>query len=145
MGSSQISQTYEDELIRKIKEAYESFVKRNESKHILYAYRTPAVLTTIMVLSYLISSVLDTIGVESLSRTAIFGLYIPLILTLVWLYVKYSGDFREVGQFIDNVTSAIWEQVSSLCDLCNYAQLLLWFLSVHISSKIRCMVYLLLN
>ena len=112
MGSSQISQTYEDELIRKIEEAYESFVKRNESKHILYAYRTPAVLATIMVLSYLISSVLDTMGVESLSRTAIFGLYIPLILTLVWLYVKYSGDFREVGQFIDNVTSAIWEQVS---------------------------------
>ena len=112
MGSSQISQTYEDELIRKIEEAYESFVKRNESKHILYAYRTPAVLSTIMVLSYLISTILDTLGIESLSQTAIFGLYIPLLLTLVWLYVKYSGDFREVGQFIDNVTSAIWDQVS---------------------------------
>lgn len=111
MGSSQISQTYEDELVRKVEEAYESFVKRNESKHILYAYRTPAVLSTIMVLSYLISSILDTLGVESLSQTAIFGLYIPLLLTLIWLYVKYSGDFREVGQFIDNVTSAIWEQV----------------------------------
>ena len=111
MGSSQVSQSYEDELVRKIEEAYESFVKRNESKHILYAYRTPAVLASIMVMSYLISSILDALGVESLSQTAIFGLYIPLILTLVWLYVKYSGDFREVGQFIDNVTSAVWEQV----------------------------------
>ena len=114
MGSSQISQTYEDELVRKIEEAYESFVKRNESKHILYAYRTPAVLATIMVVSYLISSILDALGVESLSQTTIFGLYIPLLLTLIWLYVKYSGDFREIGQFIDNVTSAIWEQVWKL-------------------------------
>ena len=31
----------------------------------------------------------------------------------MWLYVKYSGDYREIGQFIDNVTSAIWDQV---CD-----------------------------
>lgn len=133
MGSSQISQTYEDELIRKIEEAYESFVKRNESKHILYAYRTPAVLATIMVLSYLISSVLDTIGVESLSRTAIFGLYIPLILTLVWLYVKYSGDFREVGQLIDNVTSGIWEQVSWPYDYVMYT--CAWILIITVRIK----------
>ena len=49
---------------------------------------------------------------ESLSQTAIFGLYIPLILTLIWLYVKYSGNYREIGQFIDNVTSSVWDHVS---------------------------------
>lgn len=107
------SKTYEQELERKIDEAYESFVKRNESKHILYAYRTPAVLALVMVVSYFISSLLDMVGVESLSQTAIFGLYIPLLLTAIWIYVRYSGNFREAGQLIDNVAATIWEQVGS--------------------------------
>ena len=114
MGGETFSKGFEQRLEQQIKEAYESFIKRNESKHILHAYRTPAVLCTVMVLSYLISSLLDMLGVESLSRTAIFGLYIPLLLVGVWVYVRYSGDFREVGQMIDNVTEVMWEQVNSV-------------------------------
>ena len=111
MGGATFSKGYEEELLRKIQEGYESYVKRNESKHILNAYRTPAVLGLIMVISYFISSILDMVGVDSLSDTAIFGLYIPLLLTAVWLYVKYSGNFREVGAMIDNVTTTVWENV----------------------------------
>ena len=112
MGGSVFCKKYEDELVKKMDAAYESFVKRNESKHILNAYRTPAVLGLIMVLSYLVSSILDMIGIDSLSDTAIFGLYIPLLLVGVWLYVRYSGNFREVGAMIDNITATVWENVS---------------------------------
>ncbi len=113
MGGSTFSKKYEDELITKMNDAYESFVKRNESKHILNAYRTPAVLGLVMVISYLVSSILDMIGIDSLSDTAIFGLYIPLLLVGVWLYVRYSGNFREVGAMIDNITATVWERVSA--------------------------------
>ena len=122
MGGEEISARYLAQLESKIEEAYESFVKRNESKHILNAYRTPAVLCTVMVLSYLLSSILYAFGIESLSQTAIFGLYVPLILLLVWMYIRYSGEWREVGQMIDNITTAIWEQVrynSSSCVVIN--------------------------
>ena len=117
LGGEDVSKKYYSELESKIDESYESFVKRNESKHILNAYRTPAVFGAVMILSYLISSILDTLGVESLSQTAIFGLYIPLVLLLVWMYIRYSGEFREVGQMIDNITTTIWEQVraTSVC------------------------------
>lgn len=111
MGGEEISSRYAAELEKKIDDSYDSFVKRNESKHILNAYRTPGVLGTIMVLSYLISSILDMIGVESLSQTAIFGLYVPLFMLLMWMYIRYSGEWRELGQMIDNITTAIWEQV----------------------------------
>ena len=110
LGGEDVSKKYCSELEGKIDE---SFVKRNESKHILNAYRTPAVLAMVMVLSYLISSILDTLGVESLSQTAIFGLYVPLVLLFVWMYIRYSGEFRELGQVIDNVTTTIWDQVST--------------------------------
>ncbi len=117
MGGSTFSKQYEDELVKKMNDAYESFVKRNESKHILNAYRTPAVLGLVMVISYLVSSILDMIGIDSLSDTAIFGLYIPLLLVGVWLYVRYSGNFREVGAIIDNLTATVWENVSTLTKL----------------------------
>ncbi len=111
MGGDEISSRYSNDLEKKIDDSYESYVKRNESKHILNAYRTPAVLATVMVLAYLISTILDTIGVESLSQTAIFGLYVPLLMLLLWVYIRYSGNWREVGQMIDNVTTTVWEQV----------------------------------
>ena len=92
-------------------------MKRNESKHIMNAYRTPIVLVTVMAISYFFSSILDMLGIESLSQTAIFGLYIPLLSVLVWIYVRYSGNLREVGQAIDNVTAVVWENVSEVLPL----------------------------
>lgn len=111
MGGEVFSREYLKKLETQIEEAYESFVKRNESKHILNAYRTPAVLSLIMIVSYLVSSILDMVGIESLSQTAIFGLYIPLLVTALWGYIRYSGEFRELGQMIDNITATIWEQL----------------------------------
>ena len=111
MGGQEISKKYCADLEKKIEDSYESFVKRNESKHILNAYRTPAVLSIVMVISYFLSSILDMIGVESLSQTAIFGLYVPLLLLFLWMYIRYSGELREIGQMIDNISTSIWEQV----------------------------------
>ena len=111
MGGDAFSAEFEARLHKEILEAYESFLKRNESKHIMNAYRTPAVLVTLMAVAYFISSILDMLGTESLSQTAIFGLYIPLFCVLLWSYVRYSGNFREVGQAIDNVTAVVWEHV----------------------------------
>jgi atlastin len=109
MGGEAFSRRFEEKLQQEILESYESFMKRNESKHILNAYRTPAVLLTIMAVSYFFSSILDMLGIESLSQTAIFGLYIPLLCVLVWIYVRYTGNLREAGQAIDNVAAVIWE------------------------------------
>lgn len=110
MGGKEISDKYLAELEKKIDDSYESFVKRNESKHILNAYRTPAVLGVVMILSYLVSTILDTLGVESLSQTAIFGLYVPILMLLLWAYIRYSGEWQEVGRMIDNITTTVWEQ-----------------------------------
>ena len=49
-------------------------MKRNESKHIVNAYHTPAVLSIVTVILYILSSMLNIVGVGSLSQTAIYGL-----------------------------------------------------------------------
>eukprot|EP00731_Ephydatia_muelleri_P037525 Em0495g6a len=111
LGGDSYSKTYEEKLIAQMAESYEAYVKRNEAKNIINAFRTPGVLLIVMAISYFVSSVLSMVGIESLSRTAIFGLYIPLVLVILWAYIKYSGKFSEVGQMIDNVTGSIWDEV----------------------------------
>ena len=115
LGGDSYSKTYEEKLIAQMAESYEAYVKRNEAKNIINAFRTPGVLLIVMAISYFVSSVLSMVGIESLSRTAIFGLYIPLVLVILWAYIKYSGKFSEVGQMIDNVTGSIWDEVRCSC------------------------------
>ena len=112
MGGDIFSSEYMKKLEIMIDESYEKYLKRNESKHLMNAYRTPAVLSLIVIISYILSSILDFSGIHSLSQTAVLGLYIPLALMVFWFYVRYTGSLRELGQIIDNVTASIWEQVS---------------------------------
>ena len=93
-------------------------MKRNEGKNIMNAYRTPGVLLIVMAIAYFVSSILSMIGIESLSRTAIFGLYVPLALMVLWGYIKYSGNFSEAGQMIDNMAGLVWEEVGYLIREC---------------------------
>ena len=114
MGGDVFSSEYMKKLEIMIDEAYENFMKRNESKHLMNAYRTPAVLCLIMVVSYILSTILELFGIQSLSQTAVLGLYIPLLLVGIWIYIRYTGHIREIGQIIDNFAAAIWENVRKL-------------------------------
>jgi atlastin len=111
MGGDVFSAGYMKKLELMIDESYNNFCKRNEGKQLMNAYRTPAVLCLVMVISYIVSTILDLLGVESLSQTAVLGLYLPLFLVSVWIYIRYTGHLRDIGQIIDNFTNAVWENL----------------------------------
>ena len=111
MGGDVFSAEYMKKLEMQIDETYDNFCKRNESKHLMNAYRTPAVLLMIVIISYIISTIFSYIGIGALTRTATLGLYIPLVFMLFWFYVRYTGSLRHLGLIIDNVAAAVWEQV----------------------------------
>ena len=115
MGGDVFSSEYMKKLEIQIDDAYDIFCKRNESKHLMNAYRTPAVLSLIVIISYIVSTILSYIGISSLTQTSTLGLYIPLVLMVFWFYVKYTGSLRHLGQIIDNVAAAVWEQVLYIC------------------------------
>ncbi|XP_064603962.1 atlastin-2-like isoform X2 [Liolophura sinensis] len=113
MGGPEFSQTYEERLQEELQEAYESFQKHNESKNIFSAARTPAVLFTMMVVSYLVSGVFGFVGLESLANLVNMVLGVFLILLVSWLYVRYSGEYRELGLHIDQLADTLWEKAVS--------------------------------
>lgn len=113
MGGPEFSQTFEERLQEELQEAYDSFQKHNESKNIFSAARTPAVLFTMMVVSYLVSGVFGFVGLESLANLVNMVLGVFLILLVSWLYVRYSGEYRELGLHIDQLADTLWEKVCS--------------------------------
>ena len=117
MGGHTFSQMYEDRLSREIEEEYEEFVSLNNSKNIFYAARTPAVLFALIVTFYLISYVVGFIGVTVISSLANYGVGISILLLIAWSYVRYSGEYRDMGSKIDSIAELIWDKVMLLVEL----------------------------
>ncbi|KAL8613745.1 hypothetical protein ACOMHN_029602 [Nucella lapillus] len=113
MGGPEFSQAYQEQLQEEILTMYESLCKNNEGKNLLSAARTPAVLFGTVIIFYIISTFLGVLGLESLSSLATLCMLVFLVLLGVWIFVRYSGEHREVGITIDQLADILWEHVMS--------------------------------
>ncbi|XP_026165207.1 atlastin-2 isoform X1 [Mastacembelus armatus] len=111
MGGEEFCQRYQNQLESELDEAYISFSKHNDGKNIFYAARTPATLFAVMFATYIVSGVTGFIGLSTLAVLANLVMGVALLSLCAWAYVKYSGEFREVGTMIDMVAETLWEQV----------------------------------
>ena len=112
MGGAEFSREYADRLVAEIDEAFVNFVKMNDSKNIFNAARTPAVFFTLVVLGYLLSSVFGAFGLVAFVRMCSLLIWTGLAAILVWSYVRFSGEFRDLGAKLDHVAEMIWDEVS---------------------------------
>ncbi|XP_068183565.1 atlastin-2-like [Antennarius striatus] len=111
MGGDEFCQRYQNQLEAELEDAYSKFSKHNDGKNIFYAARTPATLFALMFVTYLVSGVTGFIGLSTLASLANLVMGVALLSLCAWAYVKYSGEFREVGLVIDLVAETLWEQV----------------------------------
>lgn len=114
MGGPEFSQKYSEKLQEDIKELFENYQKHNEGKNIFSSARTPAVLFTVMAIAYILSGVFALVGLDSFANLCNLLLGVFLILLSAWIYVRYSGEQRTIGQHIDFVADTIWEKVCIL-------------------------------
>ncbi|XP_011496218.1 PREDICTED: atlastin isoform X2 [Ceratosolen solmsi marchali] len=109
MGGDEFSQAYLEKLQKDIEDAFHQFKSHNESKNIFKAGRTPAVFFVIAVTTYIASGVLGLIGLSDLAYICNIIMGVALLTLVVWAYVRYSGEFREIGSTIDDLATGIWE------------------------------------
>lgn len=156
MGGEEFCRRYQEQLEQELDEAYANFVKHNDGKNIFFAARTPATLFAVMFIMYVVSVVTGFVGINSVATICNMMMGVALVSLCTWAYVKYSGEFREVGSFIDQVAETLWEQVRitlpplHLCfpasdpNASPTADLCLSFLSVCIASQggfSPCLIY----
>ncbi|XP_024943923.1 atlastin isoform X2 [Cephus cinctus] len=109
MGGDAFSQTYLEKLQKDMDEAYLQFKAHNESKNIFKAARTPAVFFAIAVTMYILSGIFGLVGLYTFSNICNLIMGIGLLTLVLWAYIRYSGEFRELGTQIDELASGIWE------------------------------------
>ncbi|XP_072844383.1 atlastin-2 isoform X3 [Pogona vitticeps] len=112
MGGEEFCRRYQDQLEEELDGIYANFVKHNDGKNIFYAARTPATLFAIMFAMYIISGLTGFLGMNSIATLCNLVMGLALVSLCTWAYVKYSGEFREIGTLIDQVTEVLWEQRS---------------------------------
>uniref|UniRef100_A0A673GSJ1 Atlastin-3-like n=1 Tax=Sinocyclocheilus rhinocerous TaxID=307959 RepID=A0A673GSJ1_9TELE len=110
MGGRDFCYRYQEQLEGELKELWESFSKHNESKNVFSAFRTPAVLFVLVCLLYVLSGILFFIGLETISFACDCVVGLAMIAMLTWAFIRYSGQYREVGSAIDQAAGVILER-----------------------------------
>ena len=114
MGGETLGAKYFDELVREMDELYDNYVKHNDSKNIFAFSRTATSLIAIMIISYIVSGIFEIIWLGSLSFILNFLFWSCFALLCAWIYVKYSGEYKEMGEYIDGLADFLWRKVNSI-------------------------------
>lgn len=109
MGGEEFSQRYMEKLIKDMDESFLQFKAHNESKNIFKAARTPAVFFAIAVTMYILSGIFGLVGLYTIANICNLIMGSGLLTLVLWAYIRYSGEFREIGTQIDDLASTIWE------------------------------------
>ncbi|XP_015776547.1 PREDICTED: atlastin-1-like [Acropora digitifera] len=112
MGGNEFSKEYLDRLEKEVNEAFVNFEKLNDGKNIFNAARTPAVFFTVVVLGYFFASVFASVGLLSFVRMFNLIIWTGLLAIVVWAYIRFSGEFRDLGAKLDHAAELIWDEVS---------------------------------
>ncbi|XP_068444788.1 atlastin-2-like isoform X2 [Clinocottus analis] len=113
MGGEDFCRRYQEQLEAELDAVYANFCKHNDGKNIFFAARTPATLFVVMFVMYVASMVTGFVGINSVAALCNLVMGVALTALCIWAYVKYSGEFREVGGVIDRVAETLWEQILS--------------------------------
>ncbi|XP_059259234.1 atlastin-3 isoform X2 [Mustela nigripes] len=113
MGGQDFSLHYQQELEEEIRELYENFCKHNASKNVFSTFRTPTVLFTGIVILYIASGLTGFVGLEIVAQLFNCMVGLLLIALLTWGYIRYSGQYRELGGAIDSGAAYVLEQATS--------------------------------
>lgn len=111
MGGEALSVKYLQELEEEINELFTSYQKHNESKNIFAFSRTATSLVAVMFITYLTSGILEWFWLGSLSFLLNFFFWSCFVLLGAWVYVKFSGEYAEVGEYIDGLADLLWQRI----------------------------------
>ncbi|XP_010779518.1 atlastin-1 [Notothenia coriiceps] len=110
MGGEEFSRRYLQQLEAEVDEVFVQYIKHNDSKNIFHAARTPATLFVVIFVMYVAAGITGFVGVDVIASLCNMVLGLALITLCTWAYIRYSGEYRELGAVIDQVAGALWDQ-----------------------------------
>ena len=109
MGGEEFSAKYREQLEKELAESFENYKLHNESKNLFKAANTPITLGAIAMIFYITSQLFGLFGLYPVANILNLLMLAAIILLAIWGYIRYSGNFTELGAAIDTISSTIWD------------------------------------
>ncbi|XP_018007370.2 atlastin isoform X2 [Hyalella azteca] len=109
--NQRVVEKYQTQLEEEIDKLFVKFMEQNEAKNVFKAARTPATLFTALMIFYLLSGLFGVFGLYPIASICNMCMGVFLVMLTLWAYVRYSGEFRDVGIYIDEVATFLWENL----------------------------------
>ncbi|XP_055848492.1 atlastin isoform X1 [Episyrphus balteatus] len=109
MGGDEFSEKYREQLDSDLEDTFNNFRSHNESKNIFKAARTPAVYFAIAIIMYILSGIFGLIGLTTFANFCNLLMGVALLTLALWAYIRYSGEFTDIGLKLDEFASFLWE------------------------------------
>ncbi|XP_042221469.1 atlastin-like isoform X1 [Homarus americanus] len=106
-----VVEKYQNILVEEVEKIYQKYSQQNEAKNVFKAARTPATLFSVLMFFYLLSGIFGLFGMYSFANMCNLAMGVFLIMLTVWAYVRYSGEYRDAGVYIDELATFLWENV----------------------------------
>ncbi|XP_008121608.1 atlastin-3 [Anolis carolinensis] len=113
MGGKEFSQRYEEELVKGLNDLFQDLAKHNNSKNIFASFRTPGVIFSLIVSLYLGSGLTGYLGLELAAQLCNVLVGLLLLSLTAWGYIRYSGQYRELGVIIDTTAEFLLERATN--------------------------------
>jgi len=110
MGGEEFSAKYRDKLEAEMNETFENYKSHNESKNLFRAANTPITLGAIAMILYILSQLFSIFGLYPIANILNLLMLAAVLLLSTWGYIRYSGNFSELGEGIDTLAATIWDQ-----------------------------------
>jgi len=111
MGGEEFSTKYRDQLVKELDDAFIQFKAHNDSKNIFKAANTPITLFSVWAILYIISQMCALIMLTPVSNLCNVLMWVICLTGMTWAYIKWSGDYSNIGLQIEEVTSWVWDNI----------------------------------
>lgn len=111
MGGECFSESYKEKLDKELEDLYGQFRMHNESKNVFKAARTPAVFFATAVIFYILSGLFGLFGIYSVANICNLMMGAAMLCLGIWAYIRYSGEMREIGAYLDEAANILWDNV----------------------------------
>lgn len=108
LGGEDYSKTFSDNLLKDLVSSFEEFNAMNNSKNMFNIWGSPLILLCFWFLAFTFSRLFEIIGIGPLANLFYLQATICFLSIIVYLGLKYTGNFPDVVVAVDKVAEYCW-------------------------------------
>lgn len=108
LGEADYSKSFSDNLSKEIASNFDEFIEMNNSKNMFNLWGSPLIMLCFWFVAFTLGRILDLIGLAPVASLFYFQSTLCFFAMIVYVGMKYTGNFPEVVVAVDKVAETCW-------------------------------------